>query len=127
MTRIFENDDVNTRRMLDKYRMLLAMVGRLEPTVWRQAANAAIARIGEVGGCKTFDEAAALIARTSNNDMRTKAAIESARQLREEAVALGAKEQYTEATEKAASATHPPEVRNGVPLRREAGNCVAAR
>ena len=37
--------------------MLLAMVGWLVPKVRRQAADAAIARIGTIGGFEAFDEA----------------------------------------------------------------------
>ena len=100
MTHVLLTDD-----LVNKRRMLLAMVGHLEPDLWWQNTNAGIARIGQIGGCKTFDEAAALITETSKGDRRAGAALEAARKLRDEAVALGVKEKYVEASDKAAAAT----------------------
>ncbi|MCX6899135.1 MAG: family 10 glycosylhydrolase [Verrucomicrobia bacterium] len=100
MTHVLLNDDA-----VNKRRMLLAMVGHLEPDLWWQTTNAGIARIGCIGSCKTFDEAAALITKTAKGNRKAKAALESARKLRDAAVALGVKEKYVEASEKAAAAT----------------------
>ncbi|MCX6909539.1 MAG: family 10 glycosylhydrolase, partial [Verrucomicrobia bacterium] len=100
MTHVLLTDDI-----VNKRRMLLAMVGHLEPDLWWQTTNAGIARIGQIGGCKNFDEAAALITKTAKGNRKAKAALESARKLRDEAVALGVKEKYVEASEKAAAAT----------------------
>jgi uncharacterized lipoprotein YddW (UPF0748 family) len=107
MTQSLLNENISRHKsdMVDRLRMLLAMVGRLEPEAWRQTATDAIARMGQMGGCNTFDETAVMIALTSGNDKRVKAAIESARQIRDEAVALGAKKQYPEAMVKAKAAT----------------------
>lgn len=100
MTHVLMNDDA-----VNKRRMLLAMVGHLEPDLWWQTTNAGIARIGQIGGCKNFDEAAALITKTAKGNRKAKAALEAARKLRNEAVALGVKEKYVEASEKAGAAT----------------------
>jgi uncharacterized lipoprotein YddW (UPF0748 family) len=100
MTHVLLTDDPANKR-----RMLMAMAGHLEPDLWWQTANAGIARIGRIGGCKTFDEAAALITKTAKGNRKADAALASARQLRDEAVALGVKEKYFEATEKTAAAT----------------------
>ena len=99
MTHVLLDDD-----LINKRRMLLAMVGHLEPDLWWQTTNAGIARIGRIGGCKTFDEAAALITKSAGGSRKAGAALEAARQLRDEAVALGVKEKYVEASEKAAAA-----------------------
>ncbi|MFZ2644282.1 MAG: family 10 glycosylhydrolase [Verrucomicrobiia bacterium] len=100
MTHVLLNDD-----SVNKRRMLLAMVGHLEPDLWWQTTNAGIKRIGQIGGCKNFDEAAALITKTAKGNRKAKAALEAARKFRAEAVALGVKEKYVEASEKAAAAS----------------------
>ncbi|MBI5687753.1 MAG: family 10 glycosylhydrolase [Verrucomicrobia bacterium] len=100
MSHVLLDDD-----LVNKRRMLLAMVGHLEPDIWWKTTNAGIARIGQIGGCKNFDEVAALITKTAKGNRKAKAALDSARKLRDEAVALGVKEKYVEATEKAAAAT----------------------
>jgi uncharacterized lipoprotein YddW (UPF0748 family) len=100
MSHVLLGDD-----LINKRRMLLAMVGRLDPDIWWKTTNAGIARIGQIGGCKNFDEAAALITKTAKGNRKAKAALEAARKLRDEAVALGVKEKYVEASDKAAVAT----------------------
>ncbi len=91
--------------VVNKRRMLLAMAGYLDSDLWLQTANASIARIGQIGGCTDFDQAAALIAKTAHGSRKTNAALESARKFRDEAVALNAKGEYVDASDEAAAAT----------------------
>jgi uncharacterized lipoprotein YddW (UPF0748 family) len=100
MSHVLLGDD-----LINKRRMLLAMVGRLDPDIWWKTTNAGIARIGQIGGCKNFDEAAALITKTAKGNRKAKAALDAARKLCGEAVAFGMKEKYVEASDKAAAAT----------------------
>ena len=53
MTHVLLPDDPANKR-----RFLLAMAGSLAPGLWRQAADAEIARIGTVAGFTSYDEAA---------------------------------------------------------------------
>ncbi|HUT34974.1 MAG TPA: family 10 glycosylhydrolase [Planctomycetota bacterium] len=61
MTHVLLSDD-----LANKDRLVLAMLGRFEPKLWEQVANAAIKRIGQFGRFEYFDEAA--------KGLRTKAA-----------------------------------------------------
>ncbi|MCX7824798.1 MAG: family 10 glycosylhydrolase [Verrucomicrobiae bacterium] len=99
MTHVLLDDDP-----VNKQRMLMAMVGQLVPDLWRQTAEAAAARIGQIADYKTYDKAAADIARMGRGDKRVTSALASARQLREAAQALCKQGRFTEVAEKAATA-----------------------
>jgi uncharacterized lipoprotein YddW (UPF0748 family) len=99
MTHVLLPDDPGNKR-----RMLLAMVGCLAPEVWRQATEANIARIGAVAGFRSFDEAAAGIAKLNRGDSRVTESLASARALRASAMSLVSQGKLAEATEQAAVA-----------------------
>jgi len=99
MTHVLLDDD-----LANKQRMLMAMVGQLVPDLWRQTAEAAVAQIGQIAGYKTYDKAAADIARTGRGDKRVASALASARQLRDTAQALCKQGRFTDVAEKAATA-----------------------
>ena len=100
MTHVLLRDDA-----INKRNMLMAMIGRLAPEVWKQSAAGGIASIGRIGGFRDFDGAAAGLARTSKRDKRVLASIESVRRLRASALKLEAQRKYPEALEKAAAAS----------------------
>ena len=92
MTHVLLDDDRANQR-----RMLLAMAGLLAPDLWRQGATAAIEKIGEVGGSRNFEDAAALIRRQAGSRERATAALAEARTLRDSALALNAAGKFAEA------------------------------
>ena len=100
MTHVLLPGDLENKR-----RMLLAMVGALVPEVWQQAAAAGIARIGNLGGFQTFDEAAASLAQLSRNNPRVTPALATARGLRETAVKLALDQKFAESLEQSAEAS----------------------
>jgi len=99
MTHVLLSDDPGNKR-----RMLLAMAGWLAPEVLQQATQASIARIGALGGFRSFDEAAAGIAKLSHAPRVTEA-VASAGALRASAIALAAQRQFAPAMEHAAAAS----------------------
>lgn len=99
MSHVLLPDDAANKR-----RMLLAMVGSLVPDVWKQAADASIARIGQVAGYKNFDEAAAQIAQISAGDKRVLTTIEESRRLRATATQLAAQGKFPESCDAASQA-----------------------
>ncbi len=88
----------------NKRRMLLAMTGYLAPEVWRRAVQAAMNRIGGIGGCASFEEAAAKVAGKRPAKAEALAALNSALSLRSEAGKLLAQGDHPAALNKALSA-----------------------
>lgn len=99
MSHVLLPDDAENKR-----RMLLAMVGSLVPEVWKQAADASIARIGQVAGYKNFDEAVTQISRISENDRRVFALLEESRRWRATAMQLAAQGNFPAAGDAASQA-----------------------
>jgi uncharacterized lipoprotein YddW (UPF0748 family) len=100
MTHVLLSDDPGNKR-----RMLLALAGCLAPELWQQATGASIARIGALGGFRSFDEAVAGIAKLGGDDARVTEAIASAGALRASAMALAAQRQFAQAMEQAVAAS----------------------
>jgi uncharacterized lipoprotein YddW (UPF0748 family) len=100
MTHVLLSDDA-----MNKRRLLLAMVGWLVPEVWRQATDAAIARIGTIGGFQTFDEAVRRLAESSRQEARVTNTLAAARTLRESALSLASQSKFAEALDQAAAAS----------------------
>lgn len=99
MAHVLLDDDTANQR-----RMLLAMVGYLVPRVWQQSSEAAIARIGRLGGCRDFVQAEREIRRLAAGDSAALRPLEEARHLREEATAQQADGRYPEAVDSAGMA-----------------------
>lgn len=99
MSHVLLDDDAANQRG-----MLLAMAGYLVPQLWQQSADAALARIGRLGGYRDFDEAAAEISRAAVGDPDVLSPLEDARRLRAEAIAHRAAGRYPEACASAAEA-----------------------
>jgi uncharacterized lipoprotein YddW (UPF0748 family) len=100
MTHVLLPDDAANKR-----RLLLAMAGLLAPELWRQAADAQIARIGAVAGFNSFDQAAGQIARLNPNKAGVATALADAARLRQSARDLAARRQFAKAIETAVSAS----------------------
>ena len=100
MTHVLLTDDLANKR-----RMLLAMAGFLTPDLWRQGVAGSVAKIGLVGGCKNFDEAAALITKQAGENKAAKTALAEARALRDDALKLEKDGEFGDAINKAAAAT----------------------
>ncbi len=99
MTHVLLRDDPANKR-----RLLLAMAGSLAPELWRQAADAQIARIGAVAGFKSYDQAAGQIARLNPQKAEVATALADAARLRQSARDLAARQQFANAIETAGSA-----------------------
>jgi len=99
MTHVLLNDDADNKR-----RLLLAMVGHLVPEVWQQAVQASLRRVGEIGPCKTLEEAAAAIATKAPGHRRASEALAAARDARNTASQLASHRQFAEALDQAAVA-----------------------
>ena len=88
----------------NKRRMLLAMAGYLVPDLWEQTAAAAIARIGQVAGFRTFEEATAQITKQAGTNAPAAALLAEAIKLREAAVSARTQRHFAEACDRAAAA-----------------------
>ena len=99
MTHVLLNDDRPNQQ-----RLLVAMAGSLVPELWTQAAAAAVAKIGRIGGNRDFETMAAQIARAAGADGPATAALAEARTGRAAALALSAKGRHAEALDEAARA-----------------------
>ena len=100
MTHVMLSDDAARKR-----RMLLAMMGYLVPEVWRQAAEAEAAHIGEFGGFKNYDEAVDQIKALSHEDNRVGKALSLARSLRESSMKLASEQKFCEAMDQSEAAS----------------------
>jgi uncharacterized lipoprotein YddW (UPF0748 family) len=99
MTHVLLPDDA-----MNKRRMMLAMVGHFVPELWQRAAEASVAKIGQIGDYKDLDSAAKGIIKEGKKDPKVVEKIGAARQLCEEATTLCSNCQYPEATNKATAA-----------------------
>lgn len=99
MTHVLLRDDA-----ANKGRMLLAMAGSLVPELWRQAAEAAIARIGSIENFSGYENASNRIARLSGESPRVIQTLASARALRDSARNLAARREFAQALDEAAAA-----------------------
>jgi len=92
MTHVLLDDDRS-----NKTGLLLAMVGNLCPELWRDAAAGRIEKIAQIGTYEKFDDAYREILRTSDNDYETMKALNSATDLRKEAMGRVAAGDYSRA------------------------------
>lgn len=99
MTHILLADDP-----VHQQRMLLAMAGALSPDLGRQAAAAAIARIGALASFQSYDAAAKYTGGLTRGNAEAGRALASARTLRESAVKAAAQGDFMEAGAQAAQA-----------------------
>ena len=99
MTHVLLPDDPANKR-----RFLLAMAGALAPGLWRQAADAEIARIGTVAGFTSYDEAAGQIAGLNPQKAEVATALADAARLRQSAGDLARRQEFAKAIETAGSA-----------------------
>lgn len=88
---LLEDDAANKRRMLQ------AMLGYLVPDLWREAAAAALAGMGRMGGADNYDALAKELTRTGGDDPRVRSALEQAGRLRAEAQQLLSQDKPVEA------------------------------
>jgi uncharacterized lipoprotein YddW (UPF0748 family) len=99
MTHILLADDATNQQ-----RMLLAMAGALSPEIGRQAADAAIARIGGIASFQTYDEAVKHIGGLTRNNVEAGRTLASAGVLRDSALKLAAQGDFVGAGAQAALA-----------------------
>ncbi len=88
----------------NKRRMLLAMVGSLVPEIWRQAADAALGQVGNIGGFSSFNDAIKRIGELKPDNGRVAEALTSAQTLREAAQTLMAEQKFADSMDKASAA-----------------------
>lgn len=86
MTHVLLADDAENQR-----RLLLAMAGLLVPEVWRQAAEASLARLGQVGGCTSLSDLTTALEGPAGRKPAVRRALESAQQF-----AARARQQHTQ-------------------------------
>jgi uncharacterized lipoprotein YddW (UPF0748 family) len=99
MSHVLLGDDA-----LNKRQMLLAMAGYLAPDIWKQAADASLARIGCLAGFRDYASAAAGIVQLGGQDARVSALLEETRRLRDSAINLQAGGRFSEACARADAA-----------------------
>jgi uncharacterized lipoprotein YddW (UPF0748 family) len=99
MTHVLLPDDAANKR-----RLLLATAGLLAPELWRQAADAQIARVGAVAGFSSLDQAAAQIARLNPQRTQVATALADAARLRQSARDLAARQEFAKAIDTADTA-----------------------
>jgi uncharacterized lipoprotein YddW (UPF0748 family) len=99
MTHVLLNDDTDNQP-----RLLLAMIGQLAPQVWQQAVQASLRRSGEIGPCKTFEEAAAAITTLAPGHARAAQVLASARTAHTSANDLAARREFPAALDQVAEA-----------------------
>ena len=99
MTHVLLGDDP-----ANKLRMLLAMLGYLEPGLWEQAVARKLEHVGCFGPYSSFDEASRRIRREGRKDPRVLDALGLAQRGRAEAEELAAARKFPEAITAAAEA-----------------------
>ncbi len=92
MTHVLLGDDPT-----NKQRLVLAMLGHLEPKLWEQAARTRIRRIGTFGPYAGFEEAARGTRKAARRNDTALAAVKRAAELRDQAAALLAERKFAEA------------------------------
>ena len=80
----------------NKRRMLFAMAGYLAPEIWEQTAAAAIARVGQVAGFQTFEEARGQITKLAGKNERAAALVATAVKLRDDATTTRSQRRFAE-------------------------------
>ena len=99
MTHVLLADDAANKR-----RMLLAMIGRLAPEVWRQAAAGSLEQVGRMGPFETFDEAREAVAKAAAGRREALDALARAAARRDEAAARSGQGKFAEAMDAAREA-----------------------
>jgi len=79
-----------------KRRMLLAMAGHLDASLWGEAARATAGRIGRIGPYADFDAARKAVAEAARGDAATRAALDAAAKRRADAAGLAAASKFPE-------------------------------
>ncbi|MBN1505499.1 MAG: family 10 glycosylhydrolase [Sedimentisphaerales bacterium] len=92
LTHVLTPDD-----QANKLRLLLAMVGRLVPELWRDAASGAIGRVGRLGPYQDYDAAYRSIQELASSPSDALAALQSANKRRREGLALLSESQFSKA------------------------------
>ncbi len=100
MSHVLLGDDLANKR-----RMLLAMAAALAPELWPRAVAAGIAKIGEVGGSRNVDEAAATIMRLAGEQGPAMAKLAEACERQVWAQALSGAGKFAEALDEVPVAT----------------------
>ena len=90
----------------NKRRMVLAMAGYLAPAIWRQAADASLARVGRLAGFADFDQAAAALESAGKTEPRVAAKLAEARDLRQAAARDRDSGRFPEACDRAFEAAN---------------------
>lgn len=99
MTHVLLPDDPANKRQ-----MLLALVGRLAPDVWKKAAEASLENCGKIASYQNFEEAVKGIGKTGAKEARVETTLKAARDLRQQGATLIAQSRYAEAMQKSAAA-----------------------
>ena len=99
MTHVLLSDDPANKR-----RMLLAFLGRFMPELWEKAAESSIARISDIAGYPNFQRACEDIGETAGGKEEVPALLDSARDLRQQAVALAEAGEHPKAMDMAGQA-----------------------
>ncbi|MCF7732204.1 MAG: family 10 glycosylhydrolase [Akkermansiaceae bacterium] len=88
----------------NKRRMLLAMAGYLAPELWAQTAATAIARVGQVAGFRSFEEARVQITRLAGPNDSALSLLAGAAKLRDDAATAHDQRRFAAACDLAAAA-----------------------
>ena len=100
MTHVLLSDDPKNKR-----RMLLAFLGRFMPKLWKKAAESSIARISDIAGYPSFQRACREIGKwAGRGKQEILAQLDSARNLRQKAMALSEAGEYPKAIDIAGKA-----------------------
>jgi uncharacterized lipoprotein YddW (UPF0748 family) len=100
LTHVLLSDDI-----IQKRRMLQAMVGYLVPKIWQQTAQMAIDQVGQISEFTTLSMATQQLTLMSGNNPKVIQALALANQLRDEAVKLVSQQHYAEALDQASAAS----------------------
>jgi len=101
MTHVLLGDDP-----ANKQRMLLAMLGHLEPELWKKAVASKLDQLGRFGPYGGFEEARRHIGRAGRRDARVEKALTAAEQTRSEATELAGAGDFAAALTAAGDAQH---------------------
>lgn len=97
LSHIFLNDDP-----AGKQRLLAAVLGRLEPVLWKQMAEATVRRAQQIGHCQSLDELTAFVAQSKHTNASE--LLRAAQEKLAMADALAGQAKYAEASDAACAA-----------------------
>lgn len=99
MTHVLLTDDAANKRQA-----LLAMLGKLEPSIWHEAATAALSRIGQLASFRSSDEAISAIAALGVGNTKVSASLARVGEYRRDAESLLRRGNYAESVQTAEQA-----------------------